>query len=132
MYVVGATPVPSYVTIHASADWQIATGLQSTSIPNIFFAPSVAVLVDDPIFIGKFRSWSFTVDNTPHRLIYWPLPDASPFNTDSLMLSIQKIVEQAALLFGRLPYREYNFMLQVGEVASLEHNNSVTVGGQIS
>ena len=128
MYVVGSTLVPSYVTINAPTGWQIATGLQQTANPGIFFAPSVFALIDDPIFLGKFNSWSFTVANTPHRLLYWPLPNATSFDMDVLLSSIKRTVERAALLFGRLPYRDYNFMLQDGAVGSLEHNNSVTVG----
>jgi predicted metalloprotease with PDZ domain len=128
MYIMGASLIPSYVSVKIPAGWQIATGLQSTSDPNTFFAPSTGILIDDPIFIGKFKSWSFTVDGTPHRVTYWPLPDAKTFDTVLLVSSIQRIVEQAFLLFGRLPYREYSFMLQDGAVGSLEHNNSVTVG----
>jgi predicted metalloprotease with PDZ domain len=128
MYVVGATLIPSHVTVKMPAGWQIATGLQSTSDPNIFYAPSVGVLIDDPIFIGKFNGWSFTVDNTPHRVIYWPLPKAVPFDTTTLLSYIQKFVQQTNTLFGRLPYREYLFLLQDGAFGALEHNNSVTIG----
>ncbi|HEY9491280.1 MAG TPA: hypothetical protein VIP56_04785, partial [Nitrososphaeraceae archaeon] len=76
MYVIGATLVPSHITFNIPEGWEIVTGLQATSDPKTFYASSVAVLIDDPVFVGKFNSWSFTVDNTPHRLIYWPLPDA--------------------------------------------------------
>ena len=128
MYVVGATLIPSHVTVNIPEGWEIATGLQSTGDPKTFYAPSVAVLTDCPVFVGKFKSWSFTVDNTPHRLIYWPLPDAKPFDTLSLLSSIKKLVEQTTSLFGRLTYREYIFMLQDGALGGLEHNNSVTIG----
>jgi predicted metalloprotease with PDZ domain len=128
MYVVGSTLIPSYVTVNVPAGWQIATGLQSTSDAKVFLASSVFTLIDDPIFVGKFKTWSFSVSNTPHRVIYWSLPNAASFDTTALVSSIQKITEQAALLFGRLPYREYSFMLQDGAAGSLEHNNSVTVG----
>ena len=128
MYVVGATLVPSHVTLNIPEDWQITTGLQSTSDPKTFYASSVAVLIDDPVFVGKFKTWSFTVDNTPHRLIYWPLPDAKVFDTTMLLSSIKKLVEQTFSLFGRLTYREYVFMLQDGALGGLEHNNSVTIG----
>jgi len=119
---------PSSISLKIPEGWQIATGLQSTSDPNTFFASSTWVLIDDPIFIGKFKTWSFTIDGIPHRLIYWPLSDAKPFDTTSLVAAVQKLVEQAILIFGRLPYREYSFMLQDGAVGGLEHNNSVTVG----
>ena len=128
MYVVGATLIPSHVAFDIPKDWEIATGLQATSDNKVFYAPSVAVLVDDPVFIGKFKSWWFTVDNTPHRVIYWSLPDAKAFDTTLLVSSIEKLAQQAVLLFGRLPYREFSFMLQDGALGSLEHNNSVTVG----
>jgi len=132
MYIVGATLIPSHVTFNIPGGWEIATGLHSTSDPKIFFASSVFSLIDAPVFIGKFKNWSFTVDNTPHRVTYWPLPDAKPFDTTALVSSIEKIVRQAAMLFGRLPFREYNFMLQDGAVGALEHNNSVTVGAPSS
>ncbi len=88
--------------------------------------------MDDPIFIGKFKTWSFNVNTTPHRIIYWPLPGAKDFDTIQLISGIQKIAEQASLLFGRCPYRDFIFMLQDGAVGSLEHNNSVTVGAPAS
>lgn len=132
MYVVGATLIPSHVTFDIPKDWEIATGLQSTSDPKTFFAPSVFYLVDAPVSIGKFKSWSFIVDNTPHRVTYWPLPDAKPFDTITLVSSIEKLVKQALALFGKLPYREFIFMVQDGAVGSLEHNNSATVGAPSS
>lgn len=132
MYVVGATLIPSHVTFDIPGDWVIATGLQATSDKRVFYASSVAVLVDDPVFIGKFKSWWFTVDNTPHRIIYWPLPDAKAFDTTMLVSSIEKLVQQAVLLFGRPPYREFSFMLEDGALGSLEHNNSATIGAPSS
>jgi predicted metalloprotease with PDZ domain len=128
MYVTGATLAPSFVTVNMPAGWEIVTGLQSTLDKNIFLASSIFTLTDDPIFVGKFRSWSFNVDNIPHRLIYWPLHDTTSFDAETLVSSVKKIVEQAVVLFGRLPYRDFVFMLQDGAVGSLEHNNSVTVG----
>lgn len=132
MFVVGATLAPSYVTLKIPSSWQAITGLQTTSQPGTYFAPSVNILIDDPIFIGKFKTWSFDVDHVPHRVIYWPLSAASNFDSSKFVFGIQKIVERASQLFGRLPYREYFFMLQDGAGGSLEHNNSVTVGAPAS
>ena len=132
MYVVGATLIPSHVAFDIPKDWEIATGLQATLDKKVFYASSVAVLVDDPVFIGKFKSWGFAVDNTPHRVIYWPLPDAKAFDTGLLVSSIEKLAQQAVLLFGRPAYREYSFMVQDGAVGGLEHNNSVTIGAPSS
>jgi predicted metalloprotease with PDZ domain len=132
MYVVGATFAPSYVTLNIPTEWRVVTGMEATIDPKTFFAPSVAVLIDDPIFIGKFKSWSFNVDAVPHRVAYWSLPEAKEFDTIKLVSGIQKIVEQTSALFGRLPYRDYSFMLQDGALGSLEHSNSVTVGAPAS
>jgi predicted metalloprotease with PDZ domain len=128
MYVIGAELAPSYVTLHIPNTWQVGTGLEPTADPQTFFAPTVRVLVDGPILIGFFRSWSFTLDGVPHRVIYWPLRNSIAFDSARFVSDVKKIVEQTALLFGRLPYREYSFMFQDGAYGALEHLNSVTVG----
>lgn len=132
MYVVGATLAPSYVSLSIPPSWKAVTGLQSTFEKNVFFAPSVYVLMDDPIFVGQFTTWTFEVNAVPHRVVYWPDSSAKRFDSARLVSAFQKIVEQASRLFGRLPYREYSFMLQDGAVGALEHSNSVTVGAPSS
>jgi len=132
MYVLGATLEPSYVTVHIPESWQVATGLTQTSDPKTFFAPSTNILIDDPIFIGKFKSWSFKIDGVPHRVVYWSSPNAKEFDTTRLLSGIRKIAEQASLLFGRFPYRDFAFMMQDGALGSLEHNNSVTIGAPVA
>ena len=128
MYVVGATLAPSHITLKLPASWMTATGLEGTADLSTFFAPSVAVLIDAPILIGNLKSWQFTVDQVPHRVVYWPMPNAVPFDTITLVSYIQRFVQQSDSLFGRLPYREYLFLLQDGAYGALEHSNSVTIG----
>ncbi len=128
MYIVGATLAPSYISLQLPKGWMIATGLQATADPFTFFAPSAGSLVDAPILIGFFKTWQFAVDQVPHRVCYWPLPNAVPFDTTTLVNYIQKFVQQCNTLFGRLPYREYSFLLQDGAYGALEHCNSVTIG----
>ncbi len=132
MYVVGATLAPSYVTLDLPTGWEIATGLPPTVTPNIFFAPSVDVLIDSPALVGHFRSWRFAVDAVPHRVVYWPLSDAQSFDTLALVRGVQGLAQQAIALFGRAPYRDYTFLLQDGAGGSLEHWNSVTIGASSS
>jgi len=128
MYIVGATLSPSHVTLNIPTGWKVVTGMEATPDPLTFFAPSVGILIDDPIFIGKFKSWSFAVDGVPHQVIYWPLPNTTAFDETKLVSDIQKLVKETSEFFGRLPYRDYIFMLQDGAFGALEHNNSVTVG----
>jgi predicted metalloprotease with PDZ domain len=128
MYIVGATLAPSHITLKLPKSWEAVTGLEHTSDPYTFFAPSVGALTDAPILAGKLKSWNFEVDGVPHRVVYWPLPNAASFDLSALVASIQKFVQQASNLFGRLPYREYFFLLQDGAYGALEHCNSVTIG----
>jgi predicted metalloprotease with PDZ domain len=132
LYVVGATLAPSYVHLQIPKNWQIATGLLPTSDPYSFFAPVIATLVDGPIMVGKFSSWSFAVDKVPHRVVYWSLTSTRPFDTAAFVNAIQKIVAGAAAFFGRLPYRDYSFLIQDNAYGALEHSNSVTLGAPAS
>lgn len=128
IYIAGATLAPSYVTFDLPAGWSIATGLPPTVDSTTFFAPSVDVLIDSPALVGRFRSWRFALDDVPHRVVYWPRPDAQPFDTAALVRGLEGVARQAIALFGRAPYRDYSFLLQDGAGGSLEHANSVTVG----
>jgi predicted metalloprotease with PDZ domain len=132
MYVVGATLAPSHVSLELPSGWDVATGLVPTSDPRIFFAPSVDILVDSPIFAGAFRDWRFAIDGVPHRIVYWPLPDATPFDTTAFVASIEGLAREAVALFGRPPYREYTFVFQDGAYGGLEHFNSATLGAPSS
>ncbi len=128
MYVVGATLAPVRVHLEAPAAWDVATGLEPTVDPRSFFAPSVKVLVESPILMGRLRSWRFTVAGAPHRVAYWPAPGAAAFDTTAFVDGIERIVRQAVALFGSAPWRDFTFLLQDGAYGSLEHPNSVTIG----
>jgi predicted metalloprotease with PDZ domain len=128
MYVVGQTLAPSHVTLDVPAGWSIATGLTPTSDPHTFYAPSVHVLTESPMLVGRLREWRFAVGGVPHRVVYWPRPDAVPFDTAAVVTGIERIARAAIALFGRAPYREYVFALQDGAYGALEHANSVTLG----
>lgn len=128
MYVVSAPLAPAHLTLEIPRSWEIATGLVPTSDPHTFFAPTAEVLVDAPILTGRFRSWHYDVDGTPHRVVYWPLPEATPFDSAAFVGALERLTRQAVALFGRAPYREYTFLIQDGALGGLEHGNSVTLG----
>ncbi len=128
MYIVGATLVPAHVTLALPNSWEVATGLTPTSDPRTFFASTFDNLVDGPVFAGRFRSWRFFVDGVPHRVVYWPAPNATPFDTARFLEGVRLVAEQAVALFGRPPWREYTFIFQDNAWGGLEHANSVTLG----
>src|ERR1041384_237327 len=128
MYVMGQTSIASLVTLSLPRGWEIATGLEPAADPSTYRASSVEDLIDSPILVGRLRSWRFTAAGVPHRVVYWPLPDATPFDTTALVDGLRRLAEQAITLFGRAPYRDFTFLLQDGAGGSLEHHNSVAVG----
>ena len=128
MYVVGAEPSPARVTLELPSDWDIATGLEPTSDPRTFLAASADVLAESPLLLGRLRSWRFAIDGLQHRVAFWPLPNAAPFDTAAFIGGIERVARQALTLFGRAPYRDYFFLIQDGAYGGLEHPNSVTLG----
>jgi predicted metalloprotease with PDZ domain len=128
MYLVGAERAPARLTLEIPPGWDAATGLEPTSDPRVFLAPTAEILMDSPVLVGRFRTWRFAVEGVPHRVVYWPLPNAAPFDTTVFVGGVEKLVRQAVALFGRAPWREYTFLFQDGSFGALEHLNSVTVG----
>ena len=128
MYMLGATFAPSHVRLELPQGWLIATGLEPTSDPNTFFAPTAYTLIDSPILVGRLKSWNFAVDAVPHRVAYWPLPNATAFDTTTFVGGIERLAREAIALFAGAPYREFTFLFQDGAYGGLEHLNSVTMG----
>jgi len=131
MYLLGAENMPQAVILSLPSSWAVATGLNRTNLPRTFIASSAAALIDSPILVGQLREWRFVEGGIPHRVVYWPLPNATPFDTVAFGASVQRVVHQSFALFGRAPYREYTFMFEDGAYGGgLEHRNSVTLGAQ--
>lgn len=128
LYVIGQTLAPAEVTLDLPAGWNAATGLEPTSDPRTYFAPTVDILADSPILIGGFHDWHFFIDGVPHRVVYWSLLPTLPFDSTALVRDIESVARQAVSLFGRAPYREYSFLLQDDATGALEHLNSLTLG----
>lgn len=128
MYVIGAELAPAHVTLDLPAGWDIATGLVATADRRTWFASSAEELMESPVLAGRLRQWHFVVDGVPHRVVYWPLAEATPFDTTVFVSSIEALVREAVALFGRAPYREYTFLFQDGAYGGLEHPTSVTLG----
>lgn len=132
LYILGAELAPAQVLVEVPREWTVATGLVPTGDARRFFAPTVDVLVDSPIMVGRLRDWSFAVDDVPHRVLYWPSPNATPFDTALFVRHVEGITREALALFGRAPYREFLFMFEDDAYGGLEHLNSVTIGGRSS
>ena len=130
MYLIGAERMPVTVTLDLPRSWRVATGLERTRDPRIYAAANAAALMESPILAGQLREWRFVERGLPHRIVYWPLPDATPFDTIAFVSGIQRMVAQTFALFGRAPYREYTLQFQDGAWGGLEHPNSVSLGAR--
>jgi predicted metalloprotease with PDZ domain len=131
MYVLGAEDSTVFVKLELPSSWTIATGLAPTRDPHGFTAANAPALVDSPILVGRLRQWRFVEGGVPHTVVYWPLPNATPFDTIAFVSGIRRMVHQTFALFGRAPYREYTFQFEDGAFGGgLEHRNSVTLGAQ--
>jgi predicted metalloprotease with PDZ domain len=97
--------------------------------PSQDFETDVGTLLDTPLLYGStLRFWSFSVEGIPHTVVYWPLPNATPFDTTDFVDAIKKVVTEAVGVFGKPSYTHYNFLLEDGAYGALEHANSVTIG----
>ena len=128
MYVVGKELAPSHVHLVLPRSWSIATALRPTADPLTFFAPTVDVLIESPVLAGQLRQWIFAIDAVPHRIAYWALPNATPFDTSAFAAAVEQVTRQAVAVFGRAPWPEYSFLFQDDAYGALEHPASVTLG----
>ena len=130
LYVIGAELAPASIALELPAGWDVATGLTATVDKTRWFAPTANVLVDSPILVGRFSSWSFIAGDVPHRIAWWPSPGATPFDSVAFVNAIAGVAREAIALFGRAPYRDFTYIVQDGAYGGLEHANSATFGVQ--
>lgn len=133
LYVVGEEQAAVSVTLDIPSTWRVGTGLGTSSTARTFRAPNVHALVEAPMLIGVLREWRFRTGNVPHRIFYWPLPNAVAFDTVAFVRGIREYAAQTFALFGSAPYEHYTFLMQDGAYSGgLEHPNSVTLGAPSS
>ena len=128
---------PVRVVLNVPATWQVATGLTggtSALSPGAERALTgdATLLLDSPILLGSLRTWNFTVQGVPHRIVYWPLPNATPFDTAAFVSALERLAQQTFAVFGKAPYASYTFLFEDGAWGGLEHVNSVSIGAQSS
>jgi predicted metalloprotease with PDZ domain len=128
LYVIGLERAPVTVTLELPPSWRVASGLAGPATARTFRAANAHVLVESPMLVGSLSEWRFRAGNLPHRVFYWRLPNAEPFDTAALMRGIEGLASQALAMFRTPPYTEYTFLLQDGAYGGLEHPNSVTLG----
>ena len=98
-------------------------------VPMCEAQTDAATLLDSPILYGdSLHIWRFNIDGIWHTIAYWPLPNATPFDTAQFVDAIERVSREAVAVFGKPPYPRYEFLLEDGARGALEHKNSVTIG----
>ena len=139
MYLPEFPRAPLSVTFDVPADWEFAIPLTPSerAVPvtttgrparQISFTGDAATVLDAPMMLGHFRTWSFDIAGVAHDVKYWPLPNATPFDTAAFVDGIAKVAREAVSIFGKPPYSRYHFLIQDGAWGALEHANAVTIG----
>jgi predicted metalloprotease with PDZ domain len=108
-------------------DWKIATGLPPVSGQrNTFRAENFDVLYDSPFLVSDFKTLSFEVAGVPHRVV---VDGEGNYDPERLRADVQRIVEAEVALMRETPYRDYTFLLMLGEKGGggLEHLNSTAL-----
>jgi len=128
MYLDGFKQLPATVAFGVPPGWRVATGLTpTTSDSTTFTAPNYDVLIDSPMLLGEFLSYTFTAAGTSHRAVVdlGGGPAAAP----AVFVDMLRRISTTAIgIFGGPPYRDYTYIFVGGRGGGLEHQNSTTIG----
>jgi predicted metalloprotease with PDZ domain len=127
LYLPQFADAPATIAIHAPASWRIATAL-ATAGPRALSAPNAEEMLDSPIMLGRIRQWGFDAGGTRFVVAYWPLPNATPFDTTAFVSNVRAIANEAIAVFRSAPSSTFWFLIQDGAADALEHQSSVTIG----
>ena len=117
--------LPASVAIEAPAGWKITTPLREAE--GGYRARDYDELCDSPVHASPTdRTVDFEAAGVPHTLAVWGNGNE---NFEELPSALTRIVEQAARLFGGLPYDRYLFLTLLTDRGrgGLEHERASTL-----
>lgn len=112
---------PYAVAVEPPPGWRVYTPLPE--VDGDLIAADFDTLVDAPIEVGPHEELTFTAAGAPHRFV---LAGDGVLDREALLRDVPRIVEEAASLFGGVPYERYLFILLAmqGLRGGLEHKDS--------
>jgi predicted metalloprotease with PDZ domain len=128
LYIPELANAPVMLHLAIPRSWRVATALHQLDSPAHRSAPDAVTLLDSPIMLGALHQWDFCDGATSYHVAYWPLLAAPPPDSLALVDALQRLVHEAAGVFGRGPAPDYWFLIQDGASDALEHAASVTIG----
>jgi predicted metalloprotease with PDZ domain len=118
---------PASVTIHAPADWRVATGMTPGDSANTFVESNYHDLVDMPFVVGRFDFDSVRAGDTWVRLASFP---AGGMKAEWRLRTLQwmaRLVPTEGAVFHEIPFHVYT-VLQLSDTivngGGLEHQRS--------
>jgi predicted metalloprotease with PDZ domain len=126
MHIAGQIQHPVTVAVMPGQNWsRVSTGLDSIEgKPNSFFAPDFDVLYDCPILLGNQEILTFEVRGIPH---VFAVDNLGTFDRERFVADHKRMVEAAAAIIGKIPYRHYAFLVIGPGGGGLEHANSTAL-----
>lgn len=115
--------------------WKVAVELDAASAgegrhSGAYVASGYDALVDAPLEIGQFEEFHFEAGQRPIRVVVHGDPGDRARLTDDL----KRIVNYEASLMGGAPFREYLFLLHVGQNfggGGMEHMNCTAIAADV-
>lgn len=128
MYVKELMKEPATLTVKPYQGWnRISTGLSPVEKDKfVLQVPDYDILVDSPVEVGTQEILTFEALGKPHEVVMYGVAN---YDAKRLTADMQKIVEEAASIFGGLPYDRYVFIVHnlAAGGGGLEHLNSTTL-----
>ena len=129
------------VALRIPDKWQVRSGLactfkrmsagtQACVSGDAAEVTDITTVLDSPILLGDVHTWPFAVNGVQHQVVYWPLPNSTPFDTVAFVDGIRRYATESFAVFRTAPYRNYTFLIEDGAWGGLEHRNSVNIGAQ--
>ncbi|MFC1529891.1 hypothetical protein ACFL6R_04140, partial [Gemmatimonadota bacterium] len=131
MYLDGFTDSRILMRFDLPEDWVVATGLNPTPDPMIFWAEDYDWLIDCPTMTGtdsNLHRWQFTSWGVPFEIAWDAAGEEVAFDTDTFVESIRRVVDCQAAMFGGFPFEHFTFLYDNGGGGGLEHLRSTTIG----
>lgn len=135
MYLDGYTARRIMVHFDLPPEWVVATGLNPTPDPKIFWAEDYDWLIDCPTLVGlesNIHRWHFLSWGVPFTVAYDAAGQQIKFDRETFVESIKRICDCQAAIFGGFPFEHYTFIYDNGGGGGLEHLRSTTIGGMAS
>ena len=139
-YPEGFKEIPYTVTYVPPIGWDLAVALPLAEVRNnahpgglTFTARSYDELVDAPVQMGAFQSWTFEVNGIPHTITVTAPNPISDETGEELVAMTRQAIEIFSDFFGEMPYERYLFQFYFVRPVSfaqgfgaLEHAGSST------